>query len=164
MQPEAAIQDRSRMPPRVDFYVSPEEGEAVRLRLACRVTEKAYLAGQRVLVWSNDASLLPRFDDMLWTFADGSFVPHESVAQHDGECASPVALTTGAVPKGFDDVLVNLGDVVPPFYDRFARVAEFLDGRAEVRGAGRERFKTYRAGSVEPNTHTLANTVGQPPA
>lgn len=146
------------MPPRVDFYVSPEAGEAVRLRLACRVTEKAYLAGQRVLVWSNDAALLPRFDELLWTFTEGSFVPHELAAQTGTDCASPVALSSGPLPPGFDDVLVNLGDVVPPFYEHFARVAEFLDGRAEVRASGRERFKTYRANALEPNTHTVGAT------
>ena len=42
------------MPPRVDFYVSEEAGEIVRLRLACRIAEKAYLARQRVVVFSDD--------------------------------------------------------------------------------------------------------------
>ena len=30
------------MPPRIDFYVTEDSGEAARLRLACRVAEKAY--------------------------------------------------------------------------------------------------------------------------
>ena len=33
-------------PPRVDFYVSEAAGADARLRLACRVAEKAYLAKQ----------------------------------------------------------------------------------------------------------------------
>jgi DNA polymerase-3 subunit chi len=143
------------MPPRVDFYVSGESGDAARLRLACRVTEKAYLAKQRVVVWSDDATLLPRFDELLWTFGDGSFVPHETVTRDDAPCESPVALTTGPVPGSHADVLVNLGDAVPPFFEQFARVAEFLDGRPEVRAAGRERFKTYRGKSIEPQTHNV---------
>ena len=36
------------MPPRVDFYVTEDSGEAARLRLDCRVAEKAWLARQRV--------------------------------------------------------------------------------------------------------------------
>jgi DNA polymerase-3 subunit chi len=142
-------------PPRVDFYVSTEAGDLARLRLACRVTEKAYLAKQRVVVYSDDAALLPRLDELLWTFGDGSFVPHDIVAQDGAACEAPVALTTGPLPAGAADVLVNLASAVPPFFEKFARVAEFLDARPEVRSAGRERFKVYRGKAIEPQTHNV---------
>jgi DNA polymerase-3 subunit chi len=142
------------VPPRVDFYVSEEAGDAVRLRLACRFAEKAYLARQKVVVYSDDAALLPRFDDLLWTFGDGSFVPHDTFVPGK-PCEAPVILTSGALPDGQTDVLVNLGGSVPPFFEKFARVAEFLDARPEVRGSGRERFKVYRGKSIEPQTHNV---------
>ncbi|HEX6639371.1 MAG TPA: DNA polymerase III subunit chi [Steroidobacteraceae bacterium] len=148
------------MPPRVDFYVSGEAGDAARLRLACRVAEKAYLAKQRVVAYSDDNALLPRFDELLWTFGDGSFVPHDIVARDGATCETPVVLTTGPLPADpFIDressVLLNLASTVPPFFERFARVAEFLDARPDVRSAGRERFKTYRGKSIEPQTHNV---------
>lgn len=148
------------MPPRVDFYVTEESGEAARLRLACRVTEKAYLGKHRVVVFFDDPALLPRFDELLWTFGDGSFVPHDTVTREGAECIAPVVLTTGplpADPPGGEpwQVLVNLGASVPAFHARFARIAEFLDARPEVRAAGRERFKSYRAASLEPHTHNV---------
>ena len=143
------------MPPRVDFYVSEEAGESARLRLACRVAEKAYLAKQRIVVFSDDATLLPKFDEMLWTFGDGTFVPHDIVSRDGAPCDAAVALTTGPLPAEHADVLINLSAGVPPFADKFARIAEFLDGRPEVRAAGRERFKTYRGKSIEPQTHNV---------
>jgi DNA polymerase III subunit chi len=142
-------------PPRVDFYVSADAGETVRLRLACRVIEKAYLGRQRVLVFIDDPALLPKFDELLWTFGDGTFVPHDLVTAKGAACDAPVALTTDALPADHADVLVNLGGSVPPFFGKFARVTEFLDARPEVRAAGRERFKAYRAQSIEPQTHTV---------
>ncbi len=147
------------MPPRVDFYVSDEAGDAARLRMACRFAEKAYLAKQRVLVHV-EAPLLPRFDEMLWTFGDGSFVPHDTVTVDGAPCEAPVALTTGPLPAepfitADGSVLINLGASIPPCFDRFARVAEFLDGRPEVRSAGRERFKAYRGRSIDPQTHNV---------
>jgi|SRR5688572_504514 len=142
-------------PPRVDFYVTDGAGAEVRMRLACRVTEKAYLAKQKVLVLLEDPESLRCFDELLWTFGDGSFVPHDSVAAAGAACAAPVALTTGVLPATPCDVLINLSGTVPAFFDRFARVAEFLDARPEVRSAGRERFKAYRARSIEPQTHTV---------
>jgi len=143
------------VPPRVDFYVSEDSGVDVRLRLACRIAEKAYLARQKVVVLLDDADSLRRFDELLWTFGDGSFVPHDTVAGAGSSCDAPVALTTGALPAGHADVLLNLGGAVPSFVDQFARVAEFLDARPEVRSAGRERFKAYRARSIEPQTHNI---------
>ncbi|HEU4778670.1 MAG TPA: DNA polymerase III subunit chi, partial [Steroidobacteraceae bacterium] len=98
-------------PPRVDFYVSETAGADARLRLACRVAEKAYLAKQAVVVLFDDVALLPKFDDLLWTFGDGSFVPHDTVTA-EGVCDSPVALTTGPLPNGHADVLINLGNSV----------------------------------------------------
>lgn len=142
-------------PPRVDFYVSGDAGEPVRLRLACRVAEKAYLANQKVVCYSDDAALLPRLDEMLWTFGDGSFVPHDVVSAEGSRCAAPVVLTTGPLPADHADVLINLASIVPPFFEKFARVAEFLDARPEVRNAGRERFKAYRGRSIEPQSHNV---------
>ena len=144
-------------PPRVDFYVTDGAGADVRLRLACRVTEKAYLAKQKVLVLLEDAEALRRFDELLWTFGDGSFVPHDAVAVAGAACEAPVALTTGLLPAGQADVLINLSGSVPPFFEGFSRVGEFLDARPEVRAAGRERFKFYRARSIDPQTHTVGS-------
>jgi DNA polymerase-3 subunit chi len=141
--------------PRVDFYVSDAAGADARLRLACRVAEKAYLAKQTVVALFDDATLLPKFDEMLWTFGDGTFVPHDTVMAAGSACEAPVALTTGPLPAGHTDVLINLGSAVPPFFETFSRVAEFLDGRPEVRTAGRERFKLYRSKSIEPQTHNV---------
>jgi DNA polymerase III subunit chi len=142
--------------PRVDFYVSGDAGDPARLRLACRVAEKAYLAKQTVVVWFDDAALLPKFDEQLWTFGDGTFVPHDTIAAAGAACDAPVVLTTGPLPARDSEVLINLGNAVPGCFEKFARVAEVLDSRPEVRAAGRERFKAYRAKSIEPQTHNVS--------
>jgi DNA polymerase-3 subunit chi len=134
--------------------LSETAGADARLRLACRVAEKAYLAKQSVVVLVEDPESLRRFDELLWTFGDGTFVPHDAVTA-EGGCESPVALTTGPMPAEHKDVLINLGNTVPEVFEQFARVAEFLDGRPEVRAAGRERFKAYRSKSIEPQTHNV---------
>jgi DNA polymerase-3 subunit chi len=82
-------------------------------------------------------------------------VPHDVVTREGAACEAPVALTTGPLPEGHADVLLNLGNSVPPFYEKFARIAEFLDARPEVRAAGRDRFKFYRGKTIEPQTHNV---------
>src|SRR5690349_18164089 len=97
---------------------------------------------------------------MRWTFGDGSFVPHDTVTGEGAPCEARVALTTGPLRDGGffspgPPVLINLSGTVPAFFEKFARVAEFLDARPEVRTGGRERFKTYRGKSIDPQTHNV---------
>jgi hypothetical protein len=75
---------------RVDFYILEGPSAAARLKLACKLAEKAYLASQSVLVWHADPAELKAFDDMLWTFSDGSFVPHEPLAATAGPEDAPI--------------------------------------------------------------------------
>ena len=93
--------------PRIDFYVTEAPGAEVRMRLACRIAEKAYLAQQKVVVLLDDGEALRRFDELLWTFGDGSFVPHDSVSAPNSACEAPVALTTGRCPPIIPTWLLN---------------------------------------------------------
>jgi DNA polymerase-3 subunit chi len=53
------------------------------------------------------------------------------------------------------DLLVNLSDRLPARLERFARIAEIVDGDAERRTRGRERFKAYRDLKLPVETHQL---------
>ena len=139
---------------RVDFYVTETTAPRDRLRTACRVVEKAYLAGHTVLVWHTDVEELREFDELLWTFGDGSFVPHEAITP-GGFASAPVLLTSAPTPAGPFDVLVNLAADVPACVDAARRVAEFIDADADRRQAGRSRFRTYKERGWQPATHNL---------
>ncbi|MDE2450009.1 MAG: DNA polymerase III subunit chi [Gammaproteobacteria bacterium] len=139
---------------RVDFYVTDGVAAAARLRVACRLAEKAYLASQRALIWHTDRAEIEAVDELLWTFADGSFVPHEWLTSN-AAAEAPVLLSAGAIPTGGFDFVVNLAAEPPPFLHLTRRIAEIIDGDAGRRRAGRVRFKAYRELGVEPSTHTL---------
>lgn len=140
--------------PRVDFYVLEGTAAAARLKVACRLAEKAYLAAQRALLWHTDRAELETLDDLLWTFADGSFVPHEWLTSN-GSGEAPVLLSAGPPPAEAFDFVVNLAAAAPPLLHLTRRVAEIIDGDEERRRAGRARFKAYRELGIEPATHTL---------
>jgi DNA polymerase III subunit chi len=107
-----------------------------------------------VLVWHTEVEELREFDELLWTFSDGSFVPHEPLAANGFE-AAPVLLSAGTAPPGAVDVLVNLAADVPSCLGSALRVAEFIDGDPERRQAGRTRFRAYKERGLQPATHNL---------
>ena len=137
---------------RVDFYVIEDGGGHARLSLACKLAEKAYLAQQSVLVWHTDPEELRSFDDMLWTFRDGSFVPHEALA---ADALAPIQLSAGTAPQAPVDLIINLAADVPPCLAQSRRVIEIIDGDDTRRRAGRARFKAYRDLGVTPTSHNL---------
>jgi DNA polymerase-3 subunit chi len=142
-------------PLRVDFYVLEESSAAGRLKLACRLAEKAYLAAQTALVWHTDVQELKAFDDMLWTFMDGSFVPHEMLTPAASVAECPVMLSAGTTPPATVDIIINLAPDVPTCLAQTRRVAEIIDGEDSRRRAGRARFKAYRDLGIQPASHNI---------
>jgi len=72
--------------------------------------------------------------------------------------ATKVHLLALPTPMPGADLLVNLTDRLPDGWQRFARIAEIIDGDEERRRLGRERFKTYRELKVALETHQLDDT------
>jgi DNA polymerase-3 subunit chi len=144
------------MTERVDFYVLKSATVRQRLTFACRLTEKAYLKNLTVVVMSETAADADAIDELLWTFSERSFVPHEL---HRGTPAAgapaPVQLTADPEAIEAADLLVNLSARLPARWQRFSRIAEIIDADDERRRSGRERFKTYRDSQLTVETHQL---------
>lgn len=140
---------------RVSFYVLESAEPAERLGFACRLVEKAYRLANRVHAHAASASEASEFDTLLWTFRQGSFVPHE-IWEAGREPEAPVTVGSGDEQPPAADLLVNLGTGVPPFYAAFRRVAEIIDGSSDGKRQGRERFRFYRAQGLEPETHRVS--------
>ena len=122
-------------------------------RLVLRIIVVEFLAA---LVWHTDADELRTFDEMLWTFMDGSFVPHEMLsANAAGENESPVLLSAGVSPNASVDIVINLAADLPGCLAHTRRVAEIIDGDDARRRAGRARFKAYRDLGIQPASHNI---------
>lgn len=142
---------------RVDFYLLQDggaDGEAAKLALACRLTDKAYRLGHKVYIYTPDTELAARLDDLLWVQNPGSFIPHH--IYKDGEALAPVAIGAVPPPTALDEVLVSLSPEVPDFFSRFARVAELVGTDENEKAQSRARFRFYRDRGYALQTHTLA--------
>lgn len=139
---------------RIDFYLSSETSPDAGQRLACRLVEKAYKMGHKVYIHTESEDQAQQMDDLLWTFRDGSFVPHGRHPKQTGN-HSPVLIGHDSDPQGDTDVLINLTREVPPFFSRFERVAEVVDSAPVNRTQARERYRFYRDRGYELQTHEL---------
>jgi len=143
---------------RVDFYVLPNADPAQRPLLACKLADKAYGQGLKVYIHTASESDSQQLDELLWTFRDGSFLPHAIHSAVNGE-PPPILLGHDHEPTGHPtshtDVLINLGTDIPRFFGRFERVAELVDQRTELLTQSRERYRYYRERGYELKSHNL---------
>lgn len=142
---------------RVDFYIVGHQAPEARLKLACRIAEKAVNSDHEVVINTESETDSRRLDELLWTFSQGSFLPHRLLSD-DGKAdqGEPVTIGCGQEPRaGNWDLLINLAPEVPEFFGRFSRVAELVGDEAESRAAGRERFRYYRDRGYELRTHHI---------
>ena len=140
---------------RVDFYVLQRADERSRHTLACKLAEKAYRLENTVYIHARNREDATKLDELLWTFRDGSFVPH-ALSGIDGDtAASPVTIGCDADNVPARDLLINLCDDIPAFAESFPRVAELVSSDPDCRQLSRKRFTEYRDKGHSIQTHKL---------
>ena len=140
----------------VDFYLLGAADPRARLTTACRIAEKAYGQGRRVAVRTASPAETAELDELMWTFADRSFVPHSvwpaepAVAEH-----TPVLIASGALPDSHRDVLINLGADGPSDPSRFGRICEVVGADEDTKRRARIRWRGYRDAGLAPVSHDV---------
>lgn len=144
----------------VDFYILSSESDDARLTFACRLAEKAMHKAHKVYIHSASPGEGERLDKLLWTFSQGSFVPHRVVEADASSLPEPVLIGFGGDPAGAPrDLMINLAGEVPEFFSSFGRVAELVDEAPERKAQGRERYRYYRDRGYPLNTHRIQGTT-----
>jgi DNA polymerase-3 subunit chi len=142
---------------RIEFYVLDSPASDARLLLACRLAEKAVGQNYEVLINASSEAESFLLDELLWTFSQGSFLPHRLLGNSGrAEEGEHVLIGCGQEPgEGHPDLLINLAPAVPPFFSRFDRVAEVVSAGDQNKSAGRERFRYYRDRGYALQTHQV---------
>jgi len=140
---------------RIDFYVVAGSGDRARQRFACRLAEKAYRHKNSVHIEVADPASARVMDEMLWTFRDGSFVPHDLSGPDAGEAIAPVTIGTRAADQLRPDLVINLTNEIPEHPDSFARIAEIVSSDDNCKACSRQKFATYRKDGHTLETHKI---------
>jgi len=133
----------------IDFYTHVDDSLAV----AARLVAKAFAQHGHVRVLTPDEDTTVALDRLLWTQPATGFLPHCRLSSPlAGE--TPVIVDHALEHDGSAEVLINLRDAPPPFFSRFARLAEIVP--ADGAEAGRERYRFYRERGYELRAHNLS--------
>ncbi|HIA42476.1 MAG TPA: DNA polymerase III subunit chi [Gammaproteobacteria bacterium] len=139
---------------RIDFYVLEADATDGRLRLACKIIDRAYRSGHTAYLWARDDHETDLLDDLLWTFSQNSFVPH-SRNNHNSDLTTPVHIGHHPPQSGSAEVVVSVADRPVEDYSNFLRIAEVVGFDEAEKQSGRSRFKFYRDQGLELETHRI---------
>jgi DNA polymerase-3 subunit chi len=114
--------------------------------------EKTLERGWRALIRCDSAERAEAIDNLLWTYDDQSFVPHEQAG--DGDSArQPVLITVEEANANAANVLFLVGGAVPPAWNEtndLTRIVLMFDGRdPAMLSSARAAWKDAKAAGHE---------------
>ncbi|MBB3168961.1 DNA polymerase III subunit chi [Simiduia aestuariiviva] len=127
---------------KIDFLSSNESDHEARLRLACRVAQKALRSGADVFIACADDTQQAQLSPLLWSFEPESFLPHRALHE---DTPAPITLGTAADCGEHHDLLINLCAEVPQYFSRFERLFELVVQVPEVLASTRANWSYYKS-------------------
>lgn len=124
---------------RIDFYqLNPERPRFDHV--VCQLCQKAYDSKQLTLLLTQNQQQSEHLDHKLWTFADDSFLPHDS-DETDG-LVTPILIHDNPDPRGERQLLINLSASIPSYFAQFERVIELVT--EQNKSQAREHYSYYK--------------------
>lgn len=137
---------------RVEFHVVRDTSRVTTPTVVCRLAQEHYHSGRNVYIRAADGKQASRLDDLLWTFDQGSFIPHR--LEEDRRTPAPVIIGR-ALPESAPEVFINLAPEIPPDCQRFPWILEVVDPDPKETESARERFRRYRELGCELSTRDV---------
>ena len=141
------------MPPRVNFYLLPQNTETARCQFACRLADKLLRGGHGVQLHAATEEEARELDALLWSYPAEGFVPH-TLADGSPPAAATAVITWGD-QQALAPCLLNLATAMPPFPERFETIAEFVLNDEAARALSRQLWNDYRQRGFELQHHQM---------
>ena len=143
---------------RIDFYIIEAGTDEATETFICRLTEKAWLQNNAIYIHTMDGTHSSKYDELLWTFNETSFIPHQldEIESDQSDKAVLIGHQSTADITHHHDVLINLNHEAPSFFSQFDRVAEIITNNETSKIKGRERYQFYRDRGYALETHKMS--------
>ena len=138
---------------RADFYlIQKARFREEPLLLVCELARKAFDANLPTLVLARDAEQAEQLDDLLWSFDEDAYIPHQLAGDDEDELA-PVLIAGPDVDTPMRALVINLRDAA--VQGNVERVLEVVPADDGARGPLRERWKQYQVRGFDLKKHDM---------
>ena len=139
----------------VSFYILASESSHERYIFACKLLEKAYRSGSDVYVMTENEAQSRMFDNLLWTFRAGSFIPHQIYTGEPISSNTAILISSILPPNDWQNIVMNLSSHHLDNPENFSRILEILDNTEVNKQAGRQRYSQYKQAGLELSSHKI---------
>lgn len=109
-----------------------------------KLLEKVNQSGKNCLVVCNDEHEMKVLDDVIWTFASRSFVPHGTINDLKPEI-QPILLSTTTDNLNKSEIIVMLTEKIPGNLNEFKRCLDLFYNENEKDANAEKRYSEYGA-------------------
>lgn len=139
---------------RADFYLIAKPRFLDQpMRLVCELARKSYDSNHWTLILARDAAQAEEIDDLLWSFDDDAYIPHQIAGTDEEDELTPVLIATPDVDAPPRALVINLRD--DAYAGQCERVLEVVPADPAARDPLRERWKQYKARGFEVNKYDM---------
>lgn len=139
---------------RADFYLIAKPRFLTEpLRLVCELARKANDAGLSTLVLARDLAQAEELDELLWSFDDDAYIPHQIAGEDADEEEALVLIAAPGTDAAARPLVINLRD--DPYLGACDRVLEVVPADPEAREPLRERWRQYKALDFDLNKYDM---------
>ena len=144
---------------KASFYILTSGSPQERYFYACKVIEKAYRSGHFCYVLTDSIKQSQYLDDLLWTFREGSFIPHQLYTGEIPDFKKVILIGSLDAPEHWKKTIINLSSQCPKYFESAERIFEILDNSEEIKEPGRNRFLQYQQSGIATTIHKIAHTA-----
>ena len=116
------------------------------LLLVCELARKAFAAQQPLLILTRDFAQAEAVDELLWSFDEDSFIPHQLAGDED-DATTAVLIVPLGMETADRPLVLNLRDACAP--GNYERVLEVVSADPSAREGSRARWKEYQRRGFE---------------
>lgn len=139
---------------RADFYlIAKPRFLEEPLRLVCELARKAYDGNHWTLILARDAGQAEALDELLWSFDDDAYIPHQIAGTDEEDDLTPVLIATPDFDAPPRTLVINLRD--DAYAGACERVLEVVPADPAARDPLRERWKQYKARGFDVNKYDM---------
>jgi DNA polymerase III, chi subunit len=118
---------------------------------ACKLIEQLYNQNRKIITLLSNTQEAIEFDNLLWTFSDISFIPHQLYSSELNP-NTPIIINYEIFSKlttthhNFKNyLLINLTDTTSLSTTNINSITEIITNDELVKAAGRQRYQAYQA-------------------
>ncbi len=118
---------------------------ANKLRVVCDVVEREFSQGNKVVINIGDEKEAKTLDNMLWSWKQSTFIPHNYTESLDSAKKDPVLISNDVKDHISYDTLILVDPAELDICNNYSKVIDFAEKYNPTKlETDRKRYKLYR--------------------